>query len=124
MQKMKTSENDTVRSARADADALRARPARLAHPVAVGQQRDGAADAADERQRVRRRELGLRAPTRDQSAPDHSTISSADAMMAPNFRPTNHLMIDRKRSYRPNHTMANARDGVQRVPTPAAAPTG
>jgi hypothetical protein len=48
------------------------------------------------------------APKRDQSAPDHNTMSTTEPMTAANFSPTNHLMTARKRSYRPNHTSVNA----------------
>ena len=78
-QKMKTSANDRVRSVRADGSALRPAPARLAHPVAVGEQRHRAADAADERQRVGDRERRPRASARPVGArPQHDQQRRGD----------------------------------------------
>src|SRR4029453_8886483 len=107
MQKMKTSENDTVRSPRACATrSVPAQPAsRIQYPYESSVTVPPTPPMSDNVYAVENSE---RAPAPDQSAPDHSTISSAEAMMAPNFRPMNHFTIARKRSYRPHQTMTNA----------------
>ena len=61
-------------------------------------------------------ENGDRAAAPDQSAPDHSTISSADAMIAPNFRPMNHLMIVEEALVSPEPHHHERRDRVNHAP--------
>src|SRR4029453_18030471 len=90
MQKMNTSENDRVRSLRAEA--MRASPAqpasRIQYPYDSSVTVPPTPPISDNVYAV---ENADRAPAPDQSAPDHNTISNAEAMMAPNFRPMNHF---------------------------------
>ena len=112
---MKTRLNETVQVGTRPADALRPRPTRLAHPVRVGEQRHRSADAADQRQRVRRLERLLRAEVRPVGAgPQHDQHDRPDDRRE--LQPDEPLDHRQEPLVSAEPHQRECRDGVQQTP--------